>query len=126
MTMRRIGIQQEWVSGEKRQLRSTLANQMVGREHDGYLLQLANVRQQTAGAWANAIYAKKAVSLQQELLEHMNHELAATKASYRGAMASCAREPSLPIFGGRRRGPHARQRPGASLLAQITRSSLQN
>ncbi|BDC45242.1 hypothetical protein PTKU15_85390 [Paraburkholderia terrae] len=61
MTMRRIGIEQEWISGEKRQLRSTLANQMVGREHDGYLLQLGNVRQQTAGAWLNAIYAKKAV-----------------------------------------------------------------
>src|ERR1700758_3243643 len=69
MTMRRIGIEQEWVSGEKRRLRSTLANQMVGREHDGYLLQLANVRQQTAGAWLNAIYAKKAVSLQQALLD---------------------------------------------------------
>ncbi|MEX3634581.1 TolC family protein [Paraburkholderia sp. BR14320] len=90
MTMRRIGIEQEWVSGEKRQLRSTLANQMVGREHDGYLLQLANVRQQTAGAWLNAIYAKKAASLQQELLDHMNHELAATKASYRGAKATAA------------------------------------
>jgi outer membrane protein TolC len=90
MTMRRVGIEQEWVSGEKRQLRSTLANQMVGREHDGYLLQLANVRQQTAGAWLNAIYAKKAVSLQQELLDHMNHELVATKASYRGAKATAS------------------------------------
>ena len=90
MTMRRIGIEQEWVSGEKRQLRSTLANQIVGREHDGYLLQLANVRQQTAGAWLNAVYAKKAVSLQQELLDHMNHELDATKASYRGAKATAA------------------------------------
>jgi outer membrane protein TolC len=90
MTMRRIGIEQEWVSGEKRQLRSTLANQMVGREHDGYLRQLANVRQQTAGAWLNAVYAKKAVSLQQELLDHMNHELDATKASYRGAKATAA------------------------------------
>ncbi|MFP4896043.1 TolC family protein [Paraburkholderia sp. EG304] len=90
MTMRRIGIEQEWVSGEKRQLRSTLANQMVGREHDGYLLQLANVRQQTAGAWLNAVYAKKAVSLQQELQGHMSHELAATKASYRGAKATAA------------------------------------
>ena len=49
---------------------------MVGREYDGYLLQLANVRQQTAGAWLNAIYAKKAVSLQQKLLDHMNNELA--------------------------------------------------
>src|SRR4051794_23718065 len=90
MTMRRIGIEQEWVSGDKRQLRSILANQMVGREHDGYLVQLANVRQQTARAWLNAVYAQKAVSLQHELLEHMNHELAATKASYRGVKATAA------------------------------------
>ncbi|WP_198391831.1 TolC family protein, partial [Burkholderia ubonensis] len=35
MTMRRIGIEQEWVSGEKRRLRSALANEMVGRERAG-------------------------------------------------------------------------------------------
>lgn len=90
MTMRRIGVEQEWVSGEKRRLRSALADEMVGRERAGYLAQLTNVRQQTALAWLNAIYAKKALSLQQALLEHMSHELAATKASYRGAKATAA------------------------------------
>jgi outer membrane protein TolC len=90
MTMRRIGIEQEWVSGEKRRLRSALASEMVGRERAGYLMQLANVRQQTATAWLNAVYAQKALALQHALLEHMNHELAATKASYRGAKASAA------------------------------------
>ncbi|WP_038710334.1 TolC family protein [Burkholderia sp. lig30] len=90
MTMRRIGIEQEWVSGEKRRLRSTLATEVVGRERAGYLMQMANVRQQTATAWLNAVYAKKALGLQHALLDHMNHELAATKASYRGAKASAA------------------------------------
>ncbi|KVN90533.1 transporter [Burkholderia ubonensis] len=90
MTMRRIGIEQEWVSGEKRRLRSALANEMVGRERAGYLAQLANVRQQTAAAWLNAVYANKALALQQALLDHMRHELAATIASYRGAKASAA------------------------------------
>ncbi|KVK97062.1 TolC family protein [Burkholderia ubonensis] len=90
MTMRRIGIEQEWVSGEKRRLRSALANEMVGRERAGYLVQLANVRQQTATAWLNAVYANKALALQQALLDHMRHELAATNASYRGAKASAA------------------------------------
>ncbi|KVN79663.1 TolC family protein [Burkholderia ubonensis] len=90
MTMRRIGIEQEWVSGEKRRLRSALANEMVGRERAGYLAQLANVRQQTAAAWLNAVYANKALALQQALLDHMRHELAATNASYRGAKASAA------------------------------------
>jgi outer membrane protein TolC len=90
LTMRRIGIEQEWVSREKRQLRSALADSEVGRERAGYLGQLANVRQQTAVAWLNAIYAKQAISLQRELLDHMNDELAATQASYRGAKASAA------------------------------------
>ncbi|MFM0010658.1 TolC family protein [Paraburkholderia sediminicola] len=90
MTMRRIGIEQEWVSGDKRRQRSALANDVVDRERAGYLAQLANTRQQTATAWLNAVYAKKAVSLQQELVGHMTHELEATKASYRGAKATAA------------------------------------
>lgn len=90
LTMQRIGIQQEWVSSGKRQLRSTLANQMVDREQSAYLAQLASVRQQTAVAWLNAVYAKKALALHQALLGHMTHELAATRASYQGAKASAA------------------------------------
>nr|WP_230942376.1 TolC family protein [Burkholderia stagnalis] len=90
MTMRRIGIEQEWVSGDKRRLRSALASERVGRERAGYLMQLATVRQQTASAWLNAVYAKKALALQQALLDHMTHELAATQASYRGARAGAA------------------------------------
>lgn len=90
MTMRRIGIEQEWVSSEKRQLRSALGNRMVDRERAAYLTQVANVRQQTASAWLNAAYAKLAVALQQALVMHMTHELDATKASYRGAKASAA------------------------------------
>ncbi|GJH32601.1 TolC family protein [Paraburkholderia hospita] len=90
MTMRRIGIEQEWVSGDKRRLRSELANDLVDRERAGYLGQLANTRQQTAIAWLGAVYAKKGVSLQRQLVEHMTHELDATKASYRGAKATAA------------------------------------
>lgn len=88
MTMRRIGVEQEWVSSEKRQLRSSLANHVLDREQASYLAQFANVRQQTAIAWLNASYAKKTLSLQQDLVDDMTRELAATKASYRGAKAS--------------------------------------
>ncbi|WP_174364294.1 TolC family protein [uncultured Caballeronia sp.] len=90
MTMRRVGIEQEWVSPEKRRLRTALANQEVDRERSGYLAQLVNVREQTATAWLNAAYAKQSLLLQQELVDHMVHELAATQASYRGAKASAA------------------------------------
>jgi len=88
MTMRRIGIEQEWVSGDKRRLRTALADEQVGRERAGYLVQLAAVRRQTATAWLDAVYVKQALALQQALLGHMNHELDATQASYRGAKAS--------------------------------------
>ncbi|RQR92602.1 MULTISPECIES: TolC family protein [unclassified Burkholderia] len=88
MTMRRIGIEQEWVSGDKRRLRAALADERVGRELADYLVQLATVRQRTAAAWLDAIYAKQALALRQALLDHMRHELDATQASYRGAKAS--------------------------------------
>ncbi|ARK88693.1 TolC family protein [Burkholderia pseudomallei] len=90
MTMRRIGIAQEWVSGDKRRLRTALANEVVGRERAGYLAQLADVRRQTAIAWLDAAYAKKALALQRELADEMNRELAATQAAYRGAKATAA------------------------------------
>ncbi len=90
LTMRRVGIGQEWVSSNKRQLRSDLANQMVDRERSGYLGQVANVRQQTAMAWLSAAYAKRSVALEEALVDHMTHELAATQASYRGAKASAS------------------------------------
>ncbi|CAB3786398.1 TolC family protein [Pararobbsia alpina] len=90
LTMRRVGIGQEWVSSDKRQLRSDLANQRVDRERSSYLEEVANVRQQTAMAWLNAAYAKQAVSLQVSLVDHMRHELTATQASYRGARATAS------------------------------------
>ncbi|WP_322047623.1 TolC family protein [Paraburkholderia sp. J67] len=90
LTMRRIGIEQEWVSPHKRALQSDLAGRMAEREQTGYLTQLASVRERTASAWLNAAYAKRAVALRAALLDHMNHELAATEASYRGAKATAA------------------------------------
>jgi len=84
-TMRGIGIQQEWVSPAKRRLQTTLADRAVQRDQSTYLEKVAEVRQQTAMAWLNAIYAKKAVALSQALVDHLGQELAARQASYRGA-----------------------------------------
>jgi outer membrane protein TolC len=84
-TMRGVGIQQEWVSADKRRLQTALANRAVDRDKSTYLETVANVRQQTAMAWLNAIYAKRAVALNQALVDHLGQELAAKKASYRGA-----------------------------------------
>ncbi len=88
MTMRRIGIEQEWVSSDKRERRVSLANRVVDKERAATLVQLANTRQQTVLAWLNAAYAQRALELSKALVNHMTHELAATRASYRGAKAS--------------------------------------
>jgi outer membrane protein TolC len=84
-TMRGIGIQQEWVSADKRRLQTALADRAVDRDKSTYLETVANVRQQTAMAWLNAIYSKKAVALNQALVDHLSQELTARQASYRGA-----------------------------------------
>lgn len=84
-TMRGVGIQQEWVSREKRRLQTTLANRTVERDKSTYLEKVAEVRQQAAMAWLNALYAKKAVALNQALVDHLGEELTARQASYRGA-----------------------------------------
>ncbi|MFB9126858.1 TolC family protein [Paraburkholderia dipogonis] len=84
-TMRGIGIQQEWVSPEKRRLQTTLADRTVERDKSTYLEKVVEVRQQAAMAWLNASYAKKAVALSQALVDHLSQELAARQASYRGA-----------------------------------------
>lgn len=84
-TMRGGGIQQEWVSPKKRRLQTTLANRAVERDKSTYLEKVAEVRQQAAMAWLNALYAKKAIALNQALVDHLSEELTARQASYRGA-----------------------------------------
>lgn len=88
MTTRYVGIEQEWVSSDKRERRSNLANRLIDKERAAYLVQVANTRQQTAIAWLDAAYAQRALKFSKALVNHMTHELAATRASYRGAKAS--------------------------------------
>lgn len=87
MTMQRIGISQEWVSADKRRLRSQQAQQVVKRQRAAFLQQIASVRQQTASAWLTASYASRALGLQQALVDHMQHELEVTQAAYKGNAA---------------------------------------
>lgn len=88
MTMRHIGIAQEWVSKDKRELRTAVAERRVERERAAYLAQITRVRQQTAAAWLNAAYAERELTLYQTLADHMAHESAAAQASYRGSRGS--------------------------------------
>ncbi|WP_454688199.1 TolC family protein [Achromobacter aloeverae] len=85
LTMRRVGVEQEWVSSEKRRLRVAQAQQAVGQEQATYLQQFVRVRQLTVQAWLSATYAKKDLALRREVVDHMIHELRAVRAAYRGA-----------------------------------------
>lgn len=84
LSMRRVGVEQEWVSGEKRRLQSALAQAMTDHEKTAYLAQWANVRQQTAQAWLDAAYAKKTLALQRDWVDQMRREAAGANATLRG------------------------------------------
>lgn len=90
LSMRRVGVEQEWVPAAKRALQSAQAEAMAGHEQTLYLGQLANVRQQAAQAWLAAAYAKKALALHREWVEQLRREVAAAGATLRGASTDAA------------------------------------
>lgn len=63
MTMKRVGISQEWVTPEKRALRQAAAAAQVGREDAAGQASLAEVRLQTALAFLDAYYAAQMLKL---------------------------------------------------------------
>ena len=73
MTMKRIGISQEWLSREKRDARRAAAEAMVGKESVQARIAAADARLQTALAYLDAFYAARALQLT-SLMEHHAHE----------------------------------------------------
>ena len=73
MTMKRIGISQEWLSREKRDARRAAAEAMVGKESVQARIAAADARLQTALAYLDAFYAARALQLT-TLMEHHAHE----------------------------------------------------
>jgi outer membrane protein TolC len=73
MTMKRIGIGQEWVSRDKRAARQAAADAMVGRRSVSAGAAAADTRLQTALAYLDAWYAGGALELAM-LDEHHAHE----------------------------------------------------
>jgi outer membrane protein TolC len=63
MTMKRIGISQEWVSAQKRSLRAAAATAMVAREAAAFAVANADTRLQTALAFIDTYYAAEALKL---------------------------------------------------------------
>lgn len=88
MTMKRIGISQEWVSSEKRALRQAAARAQVGREATAEQLALADTRLQTTLTYLDAFYAGETLKLTKLTEHHAREEFEAAKARLASAAGS--------------------------------------
>ncbi len=88
MTMRRIGIEQEWVSADKRAARSERAGRMVALQEAEVLARAAEVRRQTAEAWIEMWHAQHELGFAARLAQHSADDLAAVQAAHRAGKAS--------------------------------------
>ena len=80
MTMKRVGISQEWVSSEKRALRQAAAQAQVGREALAEQVAVAEARLQTALAYLDAYFAGESFRLTTLTEHHVHEEAEAAKA----------------------------------------------
>ncbi len=90
MTMRRFGIEQQWVSADKRQARQERAKRAVAMEEGAYLENLGKVREEAGKAWLTLLYAQRASRLYGQLETAMADDLGAAQAAHRGAKATAA------------------------------------
>lgn len=86
MTMKRIGISQEWVSADKRAARSAAANAMVDREAVQSRVAEGEARLRVTLAYLDAWYASAALDLTSQNEHHLHEELEAA----RGRLAAAA------------------------------------
>ena len=86
MTMKRIGISQEWVSADKRAARAAAANAMADREAVQSRVAEGEARLQVTLAYLDAWYANAALDLTSQSEHHLHEELEAA----RGRLAAAA------------------------------------
>lgn len=80
MTMKRIGVAQEWVSADKRSKRRAAAAAMVDRELVAALAALAEARTQAALAYIDAYFGKEVLRLAEQNERHAREEFEAARA----------------------------------------------
>ena len=88
MTMKRIGISQEWLSAEKRAARQAAADAMVGREAAAVSATAAEVRLQAGLAYLDAWFAGETLKLTALTEHHAHEELEAARARLSSATAN--------------------------------------
>jgi outer membrane protein TolC len=84
MTMRRVGIEQQWVSFDKRAARAERGQRAVETEEASYLINVAKVREETATAWINMLYAQRTVELLKALENEATQDATTGQAALRG------------------------------------------
>lgn len=80
MTMKRVGVSQEWVSSEKRALRQAAAQALANREGVGEQVAVGDARFQTALAYLDAYFAGESLKLTKLTEHHVHEEAEAAKA----------------------------------------------
>ncbi|HEX4986565.1 MAG TPA: TolC family protein [Burkholderiales bacterium] len=90
MTMRRVGVMQEFTRSEKRQLRA----QRFEREAEKSLAEksaaIADIRRDAALAWLDRYYAERAAAVVAQQKSEAGREIAAIEGAYRGGRGSQA------------------------------------
>ena len=84
MTMRRVGIEQQWVSSDKRAARAERGQRTIESGEASYLANVAKVREETAMAWINVLYAQRTVELLKALENETSQDLTTGQAALRG------------------------------------------
>ncbi|MBA5688313.1 TolC family protein [Rugamonas apoptosis] len=90
MTMRKLGIEQQWVSADKRAARQLRASRAVDAEQGAHLDTVAKVRAEAGKAWLTMLYAQRGLHLTQQLEQETAADLRTVRASHRGAQATAA------------------------------------
>lgn len=90
MTMRRVGIEQQWVSADKRTARAERGQRAVDAEEANYLTNVAKVREETAVAWINLHFAQRSLELLRALENETSQDLMTGQAALRGAKTGAA------------------------------------
>ncbi|MGB5081878.1 MAG: TolC family protein [Burkholderiales bacterium] len=84
MTMRRIGVMQEFTREEKRRLRGERGEQEAGRERANRLNMLANLQRDAAIAWLERYYVERMRAVFGVLAGETRASIEAAEAAYRG------------------------------------------
>jgi cobalt-zinc-cadmium efflux system outer membrane protein len=119
MTMKRIGISQEWVPAAKRAARQAAAEAAIEREAVQVRMAMADTRLQTALAYLDALYAGETLKLTTLMEQHAHEELEAARARLASATGSSQEVLSLTGAKGRSEDESAeiRQQQSAARLA---------